>query len=185
MIATQRKSALSARRSMSAEFRDIASEKISAKVIRSHEFFAANVIACYLPMHDEVDPGLIIERAWCAKKRVFCPVVEKKGGMIFRLLEPDTTLRRNNFGLWEPVDSESIATKELDLVITPLVAFDDDKHRIGMGGGYFDRSFAFLKHNRRWLRPKLLGLAFACQKVEKIVANPWDIPLYGIVTEVE
>jgi 5-formyltetrahydrofolate cyclo-ligase len=53
-----------------------------------------------------------------------------------------------------------------------------------MGGGYFDRCFHFLKHRRKWLRPKLLGIAFDCQKVEKIVSNPWDIPLYQVITEI-
>jgi 5-formyltetrahydrofolate cyclo-ligase len=167
---------------MSAENRNIASAKICSKVIRSHEFFAANSIACYLPMPDEVDPVRIIERAWCAKKRIFCPVTAKHGKMSYRQLEPDTTLKRNRFGLWEPVDGEVIPARKLDLVITPLVAFDEDNNRIGMGGGYFDRYFAFQKRTPRWLRPKLIGLAFDCQKVEKIVSNPWDIRLYAVVS---
>jgi 5-formyltetrahydrofolate cyclo-ligase len=177
-----RQSALNARRAMSAESRNIASEKICSKVIRSHEFFAAKSIACYLPMPDEVDPGRIIERAWCANKRIFCPVTANRGKMFFRQLEPHTTLKRNQFGLWEPIDGEVIAARQLDLVITPLVAFDDDNNRIGMGGGYFDRYFAFQKRARRWLRPKLMGLAFDCQKVEKIASNPWDIRLYAIIS---
>jgi 5-formyltetrahydrofolate cyclo-ligase len=178
-----RKKALQARRAMSAEDRDVASAKICSRVIRSHEFFAANSIACYLPMADEVDPGRIIERAWCANKRIFCPVTEKKGKMFYRQLERDTVLRRNNFGLWEPMDGEIISARQFDLVITPLVAFDDDNNRIGMGGGYFDRYFAFQKRPTRWLRPKLIGVAFECQKVEKIAANPWDIPLYDVISD--
>jgi len=167
---------------MSAESRDIASAKICSTLIRSHQFFAAKSIACYLPMADEVDPTRIIERAWCAKKRIFCPVIAKSGKMFFRRLEPDTTLRQNRFGLWEPIDGEIIAARQLDLVITPLVAFDDENNRIGMGGGYFDRYFAFQKRSTRWLRPKLIGLAFDCQKVEKIVANPWDIRLCAVIS---
>jgi len=177
-----RQRALSARRAMSAESRDIASAKICSTLIRSHQFFAAKSIACYLPMADEVDPTRIIERAWCAKKRIFCPVIAKSGKMFFRRLEPDTTLRQNRFGLWEPIDGEIIAARQLDLVITPLVAFDDENNRIGMGGGYFDRYFAFQKRSTRWLRPKLIGLAFDCQKVEKIVANPWDIRLCAVIS---
>ncbi|MCH7636738.1 MAG: 5-formyltetrahydrofolate cyclo-ligase [Proteobacteria bacterium] len=145
---------------MSNHARDIANSRINEQVIRSHEFSAARTIACYLPMNDEVDPTRIIRRAWCAKKRVFCPVIENNGGMVFRKLDRDTTLQRNRFGLWEPVSGVCVSSKSLDLVITPLVAFDTNNHRIGMGGGFFDRSFAFLKHKKRWLRPKLIGLAF-------------------------
>ena len=185
MKSKMRKSALRARRSMSAEDRAIASEKISAKVIRSHEFFAASAIACYLPMPDEVDPVRIIQRALCANKRIFCPVIENHGKMFYRRFERDSTLRRSDFGLWEPVDGEIISARNLDLVITPLVAYDDHNNRIGMGGGYFDRYFAFQKHAKRWLRPKLMGLAFDCQKVEKIGSNPWDIRLYSVVSDVD
>jgi 5-formyltetrahydrofolate cyclo-ligase len=64
-----------------------------------------------------------------------------------------------------------------------VVAFDARRHRVGMGSGYFDRCFAFLKHNRQWQRPKLIGVAFECQRVEKIVPNPWDVRLYKLVTE--
>ena len=185
MIALQRSNALNARRSMSAEQRDSASAIINEKVIRSHEFFAAKSVACYLPMQDEVDPSRIIERAWRANKRVFCPVIENHGDMIYRQLDRDTILQRNNFGLWEPVDSTSIAPQQLDLVITPLVAFDRNNNRIGMGGGYFDRCFSFLGHRNRWQRPKLMGLAFNCQKVEEIDANRWDIPLYSVVSNID
>ncbi len=185
MIAQQRSKALKARRAMNDGARNIANSRINEKVIRSHEFSAARTIACYLPMDDEVDPSRIIERAWCAKKRVFCPVVENNGSMIFRKLDRDTTLRRNHFGLWEPTDGISVSSKLLDLVITPLVAFDTNNNRIGMGGGFFDRSFAFLKNKKCWLRPKLMGLAFACQKVEEIETNPWDIPLYSVISDAD
>lgn len=168
---------------MSIDERNAASSSIAQKVIRSHEFIAAKTIACYLPMRDEVDPGRIIARAWCAKKRVFTPIVRKHGTMTFCELGPDSMLQRNHYGIWEPVSGVEVAARDLDLVITPLVAFDDKHDRIGMGGGYYDRCFAFLKHRRHWLRPKLLGVAFDCQKVEKIVPNPWDIRLYAVVSE--
>jgi len=178
-----RKTALDARRSLGTDARDAASLRISKRVVRAHEFTAAKTIACYLPMRDEVDPSRIIESAWRANKRVFSPVVDCHGNMTFKQLQPDTSLERNKFGLWEPISGISIAVKSLDVVVTPLVAFDDDLNRIGMGGGYFDRCFAFLKHRRRWLKPKLIGLAFNCQKVDKIVPSPWDVRLYSIISE--
>ena len=179
-----RKLAIAARRAMDDDARDYASSIICQRVIRSHEFISCKTLVCYLPVRNEVDPTAIIERAWRAKKRVFAPVTTTHGAMVFRQITPDTVLRRNNMGLWEPETGAFVAAKHCDLVITPVVAFDDRGHRIGMGSGYFDRCFSFLKHRRRWRRPKLIGLAFDCQNVEKITPNPWDIPVYQVFTEI-
>ena len=178
-----RKSAISARRALTDEQRENASAIICDSIIHSHEFMSCNTLACYLPAYGEVDATSIISRAWRAKKRVFAPVTDSRGAMIFRQITPDTELTLSQFGLWEPESGSHITAKALDVVITPVVAFDDQCNRIGMGGGYFDRCFHFLKRRRTWLRPKLIGVAFDCQKVEKMAPNPWDIPLYRIVTE--
>jgi len=178
-----RQSALQARRSLSHDQRAIASKIICDRVVRSREFLSSNTVGCYLPVYDEVDPTRIIERAWCAKKRVLVPATDNRGKMIFQQLTPDSDLEQNQFGIWEPVGDSSTSAKTLDLVITPLVAFDNKMNRIGMGGGYYDRCFQFLRHRKSWLHPKLLGVAFNCQKVEKIAPNPWDVPLYQVVTE--
>jgi 5-formyltetrahydrofolate cyclo-ligase len=103
--------------------------------------------------------------------------------MHFREVLRETTLRKNTYGIWEPVHGDFIDVRLLDIVVTPLVAFDEHGNRIGMGGGYFDRCFSFLRHRTRWLQPKLIGLAFDCQKVEEITPNPWDIPLYRVYSE--
>ena len=168
---------------MSDNDRETASQIISDKVFRSRDFLAAKNVGLYLPMRDEVDPTEIIERAWRANKRVFCPVVSANGQMNFHHLGRDTALLRNGFGIWEPVNDKIVPPRQLDIVITPLVAFDENRNRIGMGGGYFDRRFAFLRHRKNWLRPKLIGVAYACQKVEKIQTNPWDIRLYSVISE--
>ena len=178
-----RSATLRERRSLSAEYRQAASARIAHTLIRSGEFAASHSIACYLPCDDEVDPRAVIARAWRAKKRVFAPIIDGRGGMIFRQITPDTRLERNFFGLWEPVAGPLITARRIDLVLTPLVAFDKLRNRIGMGGGYFDRCFAFLRHRTHWLHPKLIGLAFDCQAIEKIQTNPWDIRLYRVVTE--
>ena len=103
--------------------------------------------------------------------------------MNFIEVRPDSDLKINRYGLWEPAFGAKILVNALDTVVTPVVAFDEAAHRIGMGGGYFDRAFVFLRHRQHWLQPKLVGLAFNCQKVEKIKANPWDIRLYRVITE--
>ena len=182
-IQSARNAAKSARRALSPDFRETASRIISGRIIRMHEFVACQSVACYLPMPDEVDATSVIARAWRMGKRVYAPVIDRDGAMAFTELTPQTELRRNWYGLWEPETGAEISAKDLDLVITPVVAFDENRHRIGMGSAYFDRCFAFLRNRRHWRQPKLVGIAFNCQQVEKITPNPWDIPLYKVVTE--
>ena len=134
-------------------------------------------------MHDEVDTRAIIARAWRANKRVFVPVTLRSGEMFFREIRTDTTLQKNQLSIWEPDAGKIVRPHILQLVITPTVAFDRNCNRIGMGGGYYDRCFAFLRHRKHWFRPKLMGVAFKCQEVEKISPNAWDIRLYRIITE--
>ncbi|MDH5621168.1 MAG: 5-formyltetrahydrofolate cyclo-ligase [Gammaproteobacteria bacterium] len=178
-----RTAALSARREMSVENRARASEKICNKVTSSREFRTATLIACYLSTPDEVDTRIIVQRAWRAKKRIFTPISRKSGEMFFREIRPGTPLISNRMGLWEPVTGDFISPRALQLVITPTVAFDKLNHRIGMGGGYYDQCFSFLRHRTHWQKPKLLGIAFRCQKVEKISPNIWDLRLYRVVDE--
>lgn len=178
-----RKLGREARAKMSDDARDLASEIIAEKVIHAHWFRRAEYIACYLPTANEVDTWTIIARAWRMKKRIFAPVIEKKRLMQFQEITPETTLRFGKYGLAEPDEGEVITARMLDVVLTPVVAFDSFDHRVGMGGGYFDRTFSFLKHRSSLYHPKLIGVAFACQKVEKITPNPWDIRLFRTITE--
>ena len=172
-----------ARANLTDRDRYIASEKIAEKVIRSSWFQRALFVACYLSTPDEVATWTIIQRAWHMKKRIFAPVLEKNDVMQFCELTTDTDVRTNQYGLAEPVNGEIIAPRVLDIVITPVVAFDDAGHRVGMGGGYFDRTFSFLQGRKHLFHPKLIGVAFDCQKVEEIVPNPWDIRLYDTISE--
>jgi len=167
---------------MSDEERCVASQIINEAVVNACWFRRATYIGCYLSTADEVSTWEIISRAWAMKKRIFCPVLEKNLRMQFREIRKESDLRPNRFGLLEPVDGEIITAGMLDIVITPVVAFDDSGHRIGMGGGYFDRTFSFLRDRRHWFHPKLVGVAFACQKVEKIPPNHWDIRLFCTIS---
>jgi 5-formyltetrahydrofolate cyclo-ligase len=175
--------ALRARREMNVEDRVKASKIICDRVTSSRTFLSARLIACYLPMFDEVDTRSIIERGWRANKRIFVPITHNNEKMFFREIRPNTTLCRNRMAIWEPETGQFIAPRQLQLVVTPTVAYDKSNNRIGMGGGYYDRCFSFLRHRRHWIKPKLFGVAFDCQKVEKISPNTWDIRLYRTFSE--
>ena len=178
-----RKDGLAARRSLTIDERDVGSELIAEKVVHAHWFQRSKYVACYLAAADEVNTWAIISRAWRMKKRVFAPVLGKTRRMQFQEITPDTELIRNELGLLEPIDGDIAVARMFDIVFTPLAAFDETLQRIGMGGGYFDRTFAFTRHRMHWQRPRMIGLAFACQKVAKIPPNPWDIRVFTVITE--
>lgn len=175
--------ALRARRQMHPDARRSASAKICQRVIRSREFTSSCFVGCFLPMDDEVDTRDIIERAWRANKRIFVPVLRAGYKMSFQEIRPESTLEQNWFGIWEPASGDFISPRNLDIVVTPTVAYDLQNNRIGMGSGYYDRCFSFLRHRQHWFRPKLVGVAFECQKVEKITPNAWDIRLYRLISD--
>ena len=168
-----RERALQKRRELDVDYRALASKVICDKVTQSRLFGAASRVACYLPMRDEVDTLPIIYRAWRANKRVFVPTTRGGGEMFFREFRQNTPLRQTRLSIWEPESGEFMSPRLLQLVITPTVAFDAKKNRIGMGGGYYDRCFSFLRHRNHWLQPKLVGVAYKCQPWQH-VCNRFD-----------
>ena len=157
-----------------------------AQVARKHQaILHSQRLAAYLANDGEIDPLPLLEYLWSAGKQVYLPVLvpfsPKK--LWFARFEPGDILARNRFGIQEPVKRELIKPAALDLVLTPLVAFDIAGHRIGMGGGFYDRTFAFLHRRRHWHKPTMVGLAYELQKQARIKPNKWDVPLNAVVTE--
>ena len=103
--------------------------------------------------------------------------------MRFAPLKSSRGMRSNSFGIREPRHRSRIPTRQLDVVLVSLVGFDPNGNRLGMGGGFYDRHFSFLKSRTRYLRPRLIGVAYAMQEVAQIPHDPWDVPMWGIVTE--
>ena len=178
-----RRAGRAARLALSDEERESFSLTIAEHVAGTPHWHRAKYIASYLPMADEVDTWPVVEKAWRMGKRIFAPVTGKNSRMRFAELSDTTRLARNAFGLAEPVGGVELEPDRFDIVIAPLLAFDDQGNRIGMGGGYYDRAFAFLRHRSRYRRPKLIGVAFAVQQAESVPASPWDIPLFQVYTE--
>lgn len=144
-------------------------------------------IAVYLPADGEVDTAAIIERAWAMGKQVYLPVLVPflHNRLWFARYEAETPMVRNRFGIAEPrmVHHRRIETHALDLVLAPLVGFDSKGNRLGMGGGFYDRSFSYLARRRRWCKPHLVGLAYDFQQVPQLPAQHWDVPLTAVVTD--
>ena len=174
--------ARSVRKLLAPEERKSASQSICAIAAGTKLFKRAELIACYLASNSEVNCEELLKCAWIMKKRVFVPVIKKNFTMQFCELRADSTLILNWYGLPEPQDGKIIAPRSLDLVITPVVAFDDDGNRIGMGGGFYDRSFSFRK-NPESTTPVLIGVAHELQKVDRIIPEDWDVRLDMVVTD--
>ena len=174
---------LEARRRMSSIERSAASDAINRQLLRSRLFAASKTIGVYLATDDEVDLDGFISAAWARGKQLYAPRILRKNKMFFAELLPETRLVSNRFGIWEPDSSDGLSANQLDWILVPMVAFDSELHRIGMGGGYYDRALAFTKHHHPVLKPRLSGVAFACQQTPKISANPWDIGVSRVYTE--
>jgi 5-formyltetrahydrofolate cyclo-ligase len=156
--------------------------------LASHRFFrSAQHIACYLPNDGELDVTPLIDQAWAMGKTIYLPVLSSihRNHLHFLPYRPDDELVCNRFGIPEPVvrSRRMVDLKRLDLVLLPLVGFDAKGNRLGMGGGFYDRSFAFLRRRKGWFKPGLLGVAYDFQEVKSFKCNPWDVPLNGVVTE--
>lgn len=150
-------------------------------------FRTSRRIACYLPNDGEIDPRLLMERILARRQRCYLPVLSPLRGepLWFAPVTEDTPMDVNRFGIPEPVVPfrQQVRAQALDLILMPLVGFDTRGNRIGMGGGFYDRSLGFLVHRRHWQHPRLLGLAHELQRIDHIEPRPWDVPLDGIVTD--
>ncbi|MCS3415136.1 5-formyltetrahydrofolate cyclo-ligase [Pseudomonas yamanorum] len=150
-------------------------------------FRRAKHISLYLPTDGEIDPRLLLRAAQRRGKATYLPVLSAwpRTKMVFQRVRPGEKLRPNRFRILEPQVNVSRQRKvwALDLVLLPLVGFDDVGGRLGMGGGFYDRSLAYMARRKSWRKPTLLGLAHECQKVERLAQASWDVPLEGTVTD--
>ena len=148
------------------------------------EVASAKHIALYLSADGEVETQPLIESLWQQGKHVYLPVIHpfSKGHLLFLRYTKQTPMVFNQYRISEPKlnQTQIIPAQSLDLICTPLVAFDTQGHRLGMGGGYYDRTLA------PWFAtghgPKPIGLAHDCQHVESLPTESWDVPLPKVVT---
>lgn len=158
------------------------------KVLSTHHLFShSDRVAMYLPNDGEIDPYLLMERAWQMNKQVYLPVLHprKTNHLWFLRYKEGDKLVNNKFGIPEPVfhPSKVIQPWLLNLVLFPLVAFDTHGGRLGMGGGFYDRTFSFSRgHGNHG--PRMIGLAHECQKTDQhLPLEMWDVRLHAIASD--
>lgn len=156
------------------------------RTLRKHPLFQkAKTIAGYVPRAGELDPLPLLRQACNLGKKVYLPVLQDRE-LRFAPYQPGATaMRVNRYGIPEPRTRlcKHVGAGAIDLMLVPLVAFDTRGGRLGMGGGYYDRTLAFKRRRHVNSPPILIGLGYSFQKVDRVPVEPWDVPLAGVATE--
>lgn len=177
-----RKVLLAKRRAIKLDQRVFAAENAANLFAASQVFQQSQHIAAYYPTADEFDCLPLIKKIWAAKKKCYLPILTSTMQLDFFSYQPDDNLHINRYRIYEPTNTEKIGIDLIDLVIVPLVGFDLQGNRLGMGAGYYDRTFDFLKQNTN-KKCFLFGLAYEAQCLSSLPHDVWDVPLDGIITE--
>ena len=148
------------RRALSEPDRRTAARALSRRLAGSRWFSNSRTIAVYLPNDSEISLLPLVARAWSMGKRTYLPKLFGPK-LWFLPFHARTTFAGNRFAIPEPVEParRRIPPMFLDLVLFPLVAFDRAGNRLGMGGGYYDRTFEAVRRRTAWRGPKLIGVA--------------------------
>jgi 5-formyltetrahydrofolate cyclo-ligase len=175
------------RRALSPAARDEAHRQFARFLGGTHRLRPGQRIAVYFAYGHEADLRYVIDVARRRDCLLYLPVITdfRHSRMRFVRYRTDSVMRVNRYGIAEPDrrHAEVIPVRKLDLILLPLVAFDEHGWRLGSGAGFYDRSLHHLRAGRRWRRPKLIGVGYECQRVARLQPDRWDVPLDGIVTE--
>ncbi len=176
-----RESALRTRRSMDRAEVRLLSKRVQEKLRSLEEFERAGVLASYVSTKDEVQTDEVISASLRLGKKVLVPLVDQsRTKLLFSELRDLSELGEGHYGIREPRSEflRIVPLGEADLILVPLVAWDERGFRIGHGKGYFDMALGPLKKGI-----PTIGLAFETQRVDRVPNEEFDVPLRSIVTE--
>ncbi len=163
-----------------------------AQAVAEHLFHwpalkATSHIASYLSHKGEVSTQRLNSLLWQQGKTVYVPLLNKDGQPLlhFQSIHHETPLLKNRFGISEPHSDKALQrlAEDMDIILLPLLGFDHKGNRLGMGGGFYDRTLAFILPRRSQPAPYLLGVAYDNQQIPSLESRPWDVPLDGVLTE--
>ncbi|MBL1293721.1 MAG: 5-formyltetrahydrofolate cyclo-ligase [Thiotrichales bacterium] len=156
-------------------------------VLSHHTYKTVKHIAFYSAFDGEVDITPLLLHSYNKSKHCYLPVLPKflSQRLRFAHYANKKLVKINQFGISEPEINERTIrfASKLDLILVPLVGFDESGQRLGMGGGYYDRCLQFRSNRISWKKPLLMGIAFECQKVDALMQSSWDIPIDCCITE--
>jgi 5-formyltetrahydrofolate cyclo-ligase len=182
-----RRTARATRRALSLQEQRQHSLQLKRKIRTFSWYWRARNLAVYLARDGELDLNPLIKLLLRQGKKVYLPVIRSypPRKLWFSRYFLHTKLKSNRFAIPEPIINQRDKRVPifLDVVLAPMVAFDDTGQRLGMGGGYYDRTFSNQINKLLWKRPRLIGIAHECQLVTHIPVRTWDVPMNMIVTE--
>ena len=173
------------RKALSTQQLDRAACDLTAQLLATQLIANQRNIAAYLPVAGEIDPLPTLQFCRDRGLKTFLPVIHENV-LLFGAYDEHTRLVSGQYDIPVPDCgiSQMLQPHQLDLVLVPLLGFDAHCNRLGMGGGYYDRSFAFRQqHGREILSPVLCAVAHECQKVNAIPTEPWDVRMDMVVTD--
>ncbi|MGN6519355.1 MAG: 5-formyltetrahydrofolate cyclo-ligase [Dokdonella sp.] len=185
--AALRKALRERRAAVPAAERIAAAQAVVAQLEKVPEFMTDRRIGGYWAVEGELPLAALMGGLRARDQLYYLPVLGEDRGLRFAPWRPGGAIAANRFGIPEPVVAagELLAPADLDVVLVPLLGFDRRGHRLGFGGGWYDRSFAFLASRSDVGKPVLVGVGYALQEIDAIDAQPWDVRLDYVATERE
>jgi len=170
------------RKNLTSEQQSLFALQAAERVATHPRIQAASTVSVFLSFDGELDTAPLIKRLWQEGKQLCLPVLHPftSGNLLFLRYNPDTPLVRNKLKILEPAldATQIVPLSQLDIILTPLVAFDSHGQRLGMGGGFYDRTL----ENWQDGGPYPIGLAHDCQQVDNLPIEHWDVPLPEVIT---
>lgn len=170
------------RRALTDEQQENAADLLAEHAINLAPITEAQNVALFLSVDGELNTRPLIAKLWQQRKQVYLPVLHpfSPGNLLFMRYTPETSLTLNKLRIPEPpLDIRHLITlDQIDVMMVPLVAFDRQGQRLGMGGGFYDRTL------QNWKQHGFLpvGLAHDCQLVDALPVAEWDVPLPAVLT---
>jgi len=166
------------RQTLSTIERDAAADMIARHALTLPQWSRLSSVAIYMAADGEADPQPLARRALEQGKHLFLPVIAADNTLRFARWEPGDSLIKNTFGIGEPaVHIERVTAASLDLICMPLVGWSSEGTRLGMGGGFYDRTLTNASDSIR------LGLGYNFQHSADIPREQWDVGLHWVATE--
>jgi 5-formyltetrahydrofolate cyclo-ligase len=179
-----RKALIRNRKALGAAARKRASRRIASHVNALRQFKSGARVAVYLSFGSEVESAPVMRFARLRGIALYVPLVVdlRHRRMLFApfdgRIKPGT---QRTVG--HRRGARNIPARWFNLILIPMVGVDDRGHRLGMGAGFYDRALAFRRRRDRWMGPRLVGLAFDCQRVDSVHPQPWDARLDALISE--
>ena len=167
--------------------RKLATQDALHNLAKTQAFRRARKVALYYPVGGELNVLAHLQSSAFSAKIIYLPVIVpgRVNTLKFAEMHAANHWRKNRFGIAEPRlrNGALLRAARLDLVVAPLLGFNASCARLGAGGGFYDRTFSAKKRGASWRKPRLVGIAFECQRLDQLTPQPWDVAMDAIVTE--